>query len=335
LSVAHWENYYRGGALATCPMGPGSGYTLEMREVWLAFFSNLPDGAKVLDVGTGNGIIALFAKEAAGAVGRHYEIHGTDLAQIDPVRDVRDGACAVHRDPLPPRVPTERLPFGPGTFVAVSGHYALEYTQFDASLLEIFRVLKPGGRAQFIVHHAGSVLVRNAHESLRQSDLVLNDTKVFRKLRRHLEAERRSAAAARATWQQLVEAVTLLRRTAAQVRPALTLDITVDAVGKTPRPARGATSGRAGARDRPRGERRAGIRAPTAGPRGPRTVGRGHRGNRAHGSRQRLQRLQRATPAPRRTEARRLAAQSRKALMNPTPDARNLRALILKADQRA
>ena len=65
-----------------------------------------------------------------------------------------------------------------------------------------------------------------------QSDLVLNDTKVFRKLRRHLEAERRSAVAARVTWQQLEEAVTLLRRTAAQVRPALTLDITVDAVGK-------------------------------------------------------------------------------------------------------
>ena len=213
-------------------MGPGAGYTLEMREVWLAFFSNLPDGVKVLDVGTGNGVIALFAKEAASAAGRHYEIHGTDLAQIDPVRDVRDGAALFTGICFHPGVSTERLPFGPGAFVAVSGHYALEYTQVDASLREVFRVLKPGGRAQFIVHHAGSVLVRNAHESLRQSDLVLNDTKVFRKLRRHLEAERRSAAAARATWQQLVEAMTLLRRTAAQARPALTLDITVDAVGK-------------------------------------------------------------------------------------------------------
>ena len=232
MSVAHWENYYRGGALATCPMGPGAGYTLEMREVWLAFFSDLPDGAKVLDVGTGNGVIALFAKEAAGAAGRHYEIHGTDLAQIDPVRDVRDGAALFTGIRFHPRVPTEQLPFGPGVFVAVSGHYALEYTQVDASLREVFRVLKPGGRAQFIVHHAGSVLVRNARESLRQSDLVLNDTKVFRKLRRHLEAERRSAVAARTTWQQLEEAVTLLRRTASQVRPALTLDITVDAVSK-------------------------------------------------------------------------------------------------------
>ena len=213
-------------------MGPGAGYTLEMREVWLDFFSDLPEAAQVLDVGTGNGVIALFAKEAASAAGRHYEIHGTDLAQIDPVRDVRDGAALFTGICFHPGVSTERLPFGPGAFVAVSGQYALEYTQVDAALREVFRVLKPGGRAQFIVHHAGSVLVHNAHESLRQSDLVLNDTKVFRKLRRHLEAERRSAVAARATWQQLVEAMTLLRRTAAQARPALTLDITVDAVGK-------------------------------------------------------------------------------------------------------
>ncbi len=233
MSVAHWENYYRGGgALATCPMGPGTGYTLEMREVWLAFFSDLPDGSQVLDVGTGNGVVALFAKEAAGAAGRHYEIHGTDLAQIDPVRDVREGATLFAGIRFHPRVPTERLPFGPEAFVAVSGQYALEYTQIDAALREVFRVLKPGGRVQFIVHHADSVLVRNAHESLRQSDLVLNSTKVFRKLRRHLEAERRSAAAARATWPQLVEAITCLRRTAVHVRPALTLDTTVDAIGK-------------------------------------------------------------------------------------------------------
>jgi len=92
MTVEHWEAYYRGGAIATCPMGPGTCYTLELRELWIAFFASLADGARVLDLGTGNGAIVLLAKEAAASTGRRFEIHGADLASIDPARHVPDGA---------------------------------------------------------------------------------------------------------------------------------------------------------------------------------------------------------------------------------------------------
>lgn len=232
MSVEHWENYYRGGALATCPMGPASGYTLELRDVWVEFFQGLPDAARILDVGTGNAAIALIAKETAAARGRHYEIHGTDLAQIDPTRDVPDGPALFSGIAFHPRVPTEQLPFPHASFDAVSGQYALEYTAVEAGLREIFRVLKAGGVAQFVLHHAESVIVRNARESLQHTDLVLNETKIFRKLHRHVEAERRSIAAARRTWQELAADVTLLRKTAGRAGTALTLRMTVDAVEK-------------------------------------------------------------------------------------------------------
>ena len=231
-SLEHWENYYRTGALATCPVTPGSGYTLELHDVWKSFFSSLPDGARILDIGTGNGAIALIAKETAGALGRNYEIQGADLAQIDPARDVPDGARLFEGIEFHARVPMEQLPFATGFFDAVSGQYALEYAEVGAALGEIARVLKGGGRAQFIVHHADSVIVQNARESLAHADLVLNESKILRKLRRFLESERRSHAAARSNWDALLEAANQVKAAAGTAKSALILSVTADAVQK-------------------------------------------------------------------------------------------------------
>ncbi|MGH8130490.1 MAG: class I SAM-dependent methyltransferase [Steroidobacteraceae bacterium] len=232
VSLQHWENYYRGGALVSCPLEPGSGYTQELRDIWVRFFSGLPAGSRILDIGTGNGAIALIALQTAAAAGRSYEIHGTDLAQIDPVRDVRDGARLFANVQFHPQVATEQLPFEASSFDAVSGQYALEYTAVDQSLREIHRVLKPDGRAQFVLHHADSIVAHKAHQTLQQSTMVLEETKVLRKLRRHLEAERRSPTAARKTWADVTEALGKLDQAAGQSDNPLMLNVTIDAVRK-------------------------------------------------------------------------------------------------------
>ncbi len=230
MSLQHWENYYRSGALATVPLGSDRSYTKELRDIWVEFFSGLPDGARILDIGTGNGAIALIAGEIAAASGRQYAIHGTDLAQIDPLRDVPGGARLFGGIQFHPGVATEHLPFEAASFDAVSGQYALEYTAIDTSLGEIHRVLKSGGRAQFVLHHAESIVALKARESLRHSALVLEDTIVFRKLRRHLEAERRPGPVARRTWADLAAAVAVLRSAASQSGNPLVLNVTLDAI---------------------------------------------------------------------------------------------------------
>lgn len=232
MSLQHWEDYYRGGALASCPVGPGGGYTQELRDVWVEFFSGLPESARILDIGTGNGAVALIALETAAAVGRHYEIHGTDLALINPARDVQGGSQLFTGIQFHARVATEQLPFEAASFDAVSGQYALEYTNVDQALREIHRVLKPGGGAQFILHHADSIVAQKARASLLQSALVLEETRVLRKLRRHLEAERRSQSAARKTRADLVAALDALRQAAGQTQDPLMLNVTIDAVQK-------------------------------------------------------------------------------------------------------
>jgi SAM-dependent methyltransferase len=185
LSLKHWETYYRStGALATCPTSPAGSYDHELEQAWVDFLSGLPDGAVILDIGTGNGAVVLIAADLARRKQRNWDIHGADLAQIDPPRHVPDGdkrfaGCHFH-----PGVATEALPFNDASVDAVCGHYALEYAELDAALAEIARVLKPDGRAQFIMHHADSLLVGNARDTLAEADLVLRQTRIHRRLRK-------------------------------------------------------------------------------------------------------------------------------------------------------
>ncbi len=207
MSTAHWEAYYRGGGLVTCPTGPDANYTLEAREVWLEFFGALPDGARIVDIGTGNGPIPLIAKDVASSSARHFEIHGVDLAQIAPVRDVPGGERLFGGIQFHPGTSAERLPFEAESVDAVSGQYVLEYCELPRTLSEVARVLKQGGCAQFITHHGGSVVLRNAEATFAQFQLLFEDLQLFRKLRRLVDQHREAPGTARRQWADAQSAV--------------------------------------------------------------------------------------------------------------------------------
>jgi ubiquinone/menaquinone biosynthesis C-methylase UbiE len=187
MKLDHWETYYRGGAIVSCPTGAEANYSLEVRDAWVRFFGALPDGARILDIGCGNGPLVLIAKETAAEMSRIFEIDAVDLADIDPLADVAGGRKLFDGVRFHARVSTEDLPFEASTFDAVCGQYIIEYTNVSKTLGEAARVLRPGGPCQLVVHHKDSIVVRNARESLRQADMALNELKVLRRFRRYCE----------------------------------------------------------------------------------------------------------------------------------------------------
>jgi len=234
LSLEQWETYYRGGAISTCPTASDGGYDLEVREAWVEFFTPLPDGARILDIGTGNGVVPLIAADTAAALGRRWEIHGADLAQIDPPRHVADGARRFAGIRFHPGVDAAKLPFDDASFDAVGGHYALEYADTAAALAQVHRVLKPGARAQFVMHHARSVLLRSAHQSLHEAAWLFGEAKVYRRVHKLVTMDAMSpsaqtaAAELQAVIQQLKQAVDVARKRGG----GRVLDVALDATQK-------------------------------------------------------------------------------------------------------
>lgn len=235
MSLEQWETYHRGGMIATCPTGADGGYDLEVRDAWVDFFSMLPTSARILDVGTGNGVVAMIAAETALAQGLDWEIHATDLARIDPLRHVPDGARRLSGITFHPGVATERLPFESQSFDAVSGHYSLEYTDTAAALVAIHRVLKPSGSAQFILHHTDSKLLQSARHTLRESEIVLVETQVFRRLHRLVTMDRIVSGETQEATEELRAAIQVLKHAMEQSRLSGTghvLNVALDAVQK-------------------------------------------------------------------------------------------------------
>ena len=198
--AASWSRYWAGGALHSCPNAFAGNYDDEVREHWHACFSKLPDGARVLDIGTGNGAIALLAQDAAKSLGRRFQIEGIDAAIIDPAAAVTQHGVDFADIAFHGETRIEDTGYPPQHFDAVSSHYAIEYSDVAQSLRELARILKPGGWAEFVIHHAGSVALETSRAELRAFTYLRDEAPVLlescRLLQKLLHADNAAAFAA-------------------------------------------------------------------------------------------------------------------------------------------
>jgi SAM-dependent methyltransferase len=109
----------------------------------------------VLDLGCGAGAVARVLLAAPGDL----QVTGVDFARVP---------LAIHPSfELLSETPMESLPFDEPCFGAVVSQFGFEYGECEATLRELARVLAPGARVSFLVHHAESSIVATNRERLR------------------------------------------------------------------------------------------------------------------------------------------------------------------------
>lgn len=182
-----WDAYWAHGFLTSCANAFAGNYEGRIRAAWQEFFSSLEKGAGLLDIATGNGAVALLAAEYSLAHGRDFRIAGIDRARINPAAAWRGEPAVLEAVDFRGEVAAENTPFETGRFQAVTGQYALEYTDCDQTIAELARIMAPGASARFIMHHPDSVVLATSREEQAHGRLLFEETRIFRHARALLE----------------------------------------------------------------------------------------------------------------------------------------------------
>lgn len=141
------------------------------RAAWDAFNYDLPEGARVLDLATGDGRVLRWMLERRPDL----SLTGIDLAPTLP--------------PAPPGTTTqggvamEKLPFADASFEAVVSQFGFEYGDPANVSAEIARVLAKGGKVGLMVHRGDGPILE--HNRQRRAELLwaLKEKGVARKAR--------------------------------------------------------------------------------------------------------------------------------------------------------
>jgi ubiquinone/menaquinone biosynthesis C-methylase UbiE len=170
-----WSKFWRDDNLSACTRDDDTTDGMLQQE-WRSFFSSLNDKASILDLGTGNGALALMAiasetQETDNC--RSFDVHGCDLAAIEPGHYVKSRAEDLAQIQFHAETAMEKLPFGDASYDAVCGQYALEYSDVSESVPELMRVLRSGGSLQFLLHDATGALHQRNQLQWQQTQTLL------------------------------------------------------------------------------------------------------------------------------------------------------------------
>jgi len=147
-----WSRYWAGGAPHSCIGTYGDRYGGAIAAFWKGVFAGLADGARVLDVATGNGALPrLFLDHCRhpGVTCDAVDIAAVQLPWLASVLPADRNRVRLHGG-----VDAGALPFADRTFGLGVSQYGLEYTDLERSVPELLRVLAPRGGVAMVLHHA-------------------------------------------------------------------------------------------------------------------------------------------------------------------------------------
>ncbi|HSX63732.1 MAG TPA: methyltransferase domain-containing protein [Pseudoxanthomonas sp.] len=176
LNAEPWSRLWKAGILHSCATGIAGNYDGTVRSFWHGRFASLADGQCLVDIGTGNGAVPLLAKDYAETRGILLDIHGVDIADIDPVASAPGGSERYAGIQFHPCTSATALPFAAGEVSLLCSQFAFEYVPRDQAIAEIVRVIGPNGRAALVMHSDQSIVAQVGEQQLQGCSYLLDES---------------------------------------------------------------------------------------------------------------------------------------------------------------
>ena len=146
------------------------------RQAWLGFVGDLPEGAAILDLATGDGRVLHWIYEARSDMA----LTGIDLApELPPAptgTETRGG------------VAMEDLPFAADSFTGVVSQFGFEYGDVAKIAAEIARVLRSGGKVGLMVHRGDGPILEHNRSRMAAIQWVLGEVDIVTAMTKALDA---------------------------------------------------------------------------------------------------------------------------------------------------
>lgn len=166
MSSESWSQYWLQGHKTSFGKSFADTYEGVIKFEWQKLFKQLPAKATVLDLCTGNASLIRVAQQS---VDNFYDLNftGIDYAKICVEEDLlkQPNVKLLFDENI------EKLPFDSAQFSVVISNYGIEYSCLDKSIQEAARVLKKGGKMEFVCHHTDSIIIQNSNKER----LMLNE----------------------------------------------------------------------------------------------------------------------------------------------------------------
>jgi SAM-dependent methyltransferase len=162
-SSAHWSDYWQQQkAVNSFAQGQvATGYQGEVLAWWQQLWQHLPAQAVLVDLGCGNGGLALAALQYATPRNLAWQVHGVDAAAIAPLQHWTPKEpmfALLSRIQFHSECPMEQLPFASGSIDLCMSQFALEYSDMQLTLQQAKPLLRAQGKVAGILHHVDSPL---------------------------------------------------------------------------------------------------------------------------------------------------------------------------------
>ena len=172
--MQHWTDYWQStNSLNSFAEGEqSSGYQNEVAEFWHSQFQHLAPDSTVVDLGTGNGAVAVLAQEYSQKENLQWNVIGLDAADIEPKKlQIKDTATKQFLNDIQfvANTPIEKAPFKSESIDAFISQFAFEYSDLEQSIQHCTACLKPGGFISILAHHPDSHI---SQDSLTGEEII-------------------------------------------------------------------------------------------------------------------------------------------------------------------